>query len=204
MRAWGWRKRGWGRILRVALRRWVGVLRLWYAKGTTQSAKSSALADVSDASVRCLEAGIVVWLKRRLLGLSFGKGMRIFFPRIISPRVSLRERGLLFPRLLVLSVLRYSWLKGIALETIKRLPAIPGYRICRQEVQGTKEGGTGMRGRVSRWDCTCRVSPACASNMSSEVGNKVDVAKGESHGSCCKRDVRHRNMMKAPFKEDEK
>ena len=27
-------------------------------------------------------------------------------------------------------------------------------------------------------------------NMSSEVGNKVDVAKGESHGSCCKKERR--------------
>ena len=35
------------------------------------------------------EAGIVVWLNRKLLGLSFGKGIRIFFPKLISPRVSL-------------------------------------------------------------------------------------------------------------------
>ena len=35
------------------------------------------------------EAGMVVWLNRGLLGLSFGKGMRISFLRIISPRVSL-------------------------------------------------------------------------------------------------------------------
>jgi hypothetical protein len=86
------------------------------------------------------ETGIVVWMN----GLCLGKGMRvfflrilflkIFFPRIISPRVSLREREILFRWIPVMICFPLQLVEGIALEKIKRLPAIHRRRVRRQGV----------------------------------------------------------------------
>lgn len=57
--------------------------------------------------------------------------LRIFLLMIISPRVSLRERGILFPVMICFAL---KLVEGIALETIKRLPAIHRRRVRRQGV----------------------------------------------------------------------
>ena len=53
---------------------------------------------------------------------------------MISPKVSFRQRGILIPRILVLICFALQLAKGIALETIKRLPAIRRRRVRWQGV----------------------------------------------------------------------
>jgi len=55
--------------------------------------------------------------------------LRIFFLRIVSPRVFLREREILFPSILVLICFALQLVEGIALKTIKRLPDIYPRRV---------------------------------------------------------------------------
>lgn len=111
-----------------------------------QPARSSASTDLSDASRRNARG-----CGRRDNGLveqeSACEWMRISFLRIIFPRVftRLRERGMLFPRILVVLLV-----EGIALETIKCLPAIHSRRVQWQGVWRPRTAELGWDGRVLR------------------------------------------------------